>query len=122
MYNMPFTELIPQVRLCLEKVNALAKKMDNAWLAEALLQDKLPPKLTPRIPFPGATIQTVPGIDPDAPELRYDNTAQVHEVNTPSLKAGRILPSSTGKKPQDVWEKELAAGLAILKKSSRSPQ
>ncbi|KAF5313047.1 hypothetical protein D9619_003559 [Psilocybe cf. subviscida] len=122
MYNMPLTELIPQVRLCLEKVNAHAKKMDNAWLAEALLQNKLPPKSTPQIPFPGPITQTVVGINPNAPELCYENASRMHEVNEdkrPASTLGRIPPSSTGKKPQDVWEMELAAGLAILRKSSQ---
>lgn len=127
VYRMPLPELITVVRECLRQMNDKAIMMENTWLAESLLNDRV--KVQPirerfPEPVPTTTAARIPSIlAGNAP--RYDlikNTDGITSSQDDSLADSQLRASTTkslsvsptGGKSHKAWQTELKASLALL--------
>ena len=127
VYKMPLSELITVVRECLELMNDKAFMMENAWLAESLLNDRV--RIRPiRERFPDPVETTTPtriATQFAGNASRYDpikntnGSADIRDISPAEsqLRTSAIKSSSrspTGQKSHETWRRELMAGLALL--------
>ncbi|KJA23853.1 hypothetical protein HYPSUDRAFT_65970 [Hypholoma sublateritium FD-334 SS-4] len=127
IYRMPLPELITVVRECLTQMNEKAIKMENTWLAESLLNDRVQiqpihKRLSEPVPTTAAARITamLAGNTPHCDPIKNtDDTTETRNVSfaksQPRVSTTKSLSvSPTGEKSHKAWQSELKAGLALL--------